>query len=402
MFLDIAAADATKLRFQVGQRVQCNYSDVVQCPCKSYTHWLTGTVVELFYVQEDTIPTGKCAPYRVFSDIGLSIYVPTDRDECIRGIVYLDIIPPSQDLKLTEFDFMDYWHRLDKTKWPDDWWTHPWFKELITAGAMTRLLLADICRTISSNVSAFPLITLLMHTNLSALAHELLREHASFSDGIKRLQKYYHDYFLRLEAFAMHCMLEKSGDPRARCVNPFDALGVKMRPKKCKALEDTLSIFPRRLQDLEKILGSKRADIETTLIVCAHYEDCHLEDALVAQENKRAEDERNKCMLRAERLEKQNRIRMEREERKKVESEAAAARDAQLDCRTNIPRKKTSNELNQSHPALDARRVGIRETRIEQARKHDYEKKLREKERIEEAERKTRLVAIGEAIQHGE
>ena len=64
------------LRFDIGDRVECNAGE-----------WLTGTIVALFY-RDDNMPQGMVAPYqiRVDADGGL-IWAPKDHDAVIRMIV---------------------------------------------------------------------------------------------------------------------------------------------------------------------------------------------------------------------------------------------------------------------------------------------------------------------------
>ena len=54
----IADKDTVQLRFQVGDRVECN--------CGS---WAPGAIVKLFYTQS-SFPAGKCAPYQIKLDGG--------------------------------------------------------------------------------------------------------------------------------------------------------------------------------------------------------------------------------------------------------------------------------------------------------------------------------------------
>ena len=90
MSLSLEGADATKLRFRVGSRVECR----VGRSWKTGTAiWETGTVSKHFYVQDDFEP-GMCAPYQVKLDgnfftenAGYTkyIYAHRDSDDFIRA-----------------------------------------------------------------------------------------------------------------------------------------------------------------------------------------------------------------------------------------------------------------------------------------------------------------------------
>ena len=74
MSLCLEGADATKLRFRVGSRVECNVGG----------SWQTGTVIKHFYVQDDFAP-GMCAPYQVELDDAHLIFAHRDSSESIRA-----------------------------------------------------------------------------------------------------------------------------------------------------------------------------------------------------------------------------------------------------------------------------------------------------------------------------
>ena len=73
MSIELAKADVAKLRFHVGSRVECK--------CQA---WEVGTVISLFYVQDD-FRSGYCAPYKVKLDNGRSIFAPSDTIDVIRA-----------------------------------------------------------------------------------------------------------------------------------------------------------------------------------------------------------------------------------------------------------------------------------------------------------------------------
>ena len=54
MSMKLSSADATKLRFAVGSRVECRLGD----------EWKAGTVCLHFFTQS-TFPAGTCVPYQV-------------------------------------------------------------------------------------------------------------------------------------------------------------------------------------------------------------------------------------------------------------------------------------------------------------------------------------------------
>ena len=64
----------TPLRFKVGSRVEC---------CVGTNHWESGTVIKLWYTEED-FAQGFYAPYQVELDDGNLIFAPEDSDECVR------------------------------------------------------------------------------------------------------------------------------------------------------------------------------------------------------------------------------------------------------------------------------------------------------------------------------
>ena len=83
-------ADATKLRFEIGERVECNCGQ-----------WKPGTVVKLFYVQKK-FPKGMCVPYQVKLDDGKLIFAPDDVDRIIRKLLPLPVAARSSGRNLPE------------------------------------------------------------------------------------------------------------------------------------------------------------------------------------------------------------------------------------------------------------------------------------------------------------
>lgn len=67
--------DATvrKLRFSIGDRVECNMGDT----------WEDGTVVNLMY-QEEQMPEELFMPYQLKLDNGKLVCAPVDSDGCVR------------------------------------------------------------------------------------------------------------------------------------------------------------------------------------------------------------------------------------------------------------------------------------------------------------------------------
>ena len=63
----------TKLRFTVGDRVECNVGD----------SWELATVVDLMY-QEESMAEEDFVPYQLQLDNGVLIYAPADSDGCVR------------------------------------------------------------------------------------------------------------------------------------------------------------------------------------------------------------------------------------------------------------------------------------------------------------------------------
>ena len=64
---------AEDLRFEVGQRVECNTGG---------GGWAKGTIVALMY---SATPTGAVAPYQIKLDDGMLIFAPIDDDRVIRA-----------------------------------------------------------------------------------------------------------------------------------------------------------------------------------------------------------------------------------------------------------------------------------------------------------------------------
>jgi len=74
LMLNIADKDTIELRFQIGDRVECNCGE-----------WKLGTVVKLFYEQKSFEP-GKCAPYQVrLDERDRLIFAPQDTEKVIRA-----------------------------------------------------------------------------------------------------------------------------------------------------------------------------------------------------------------------------------------------------------------------------------------------------------------------------
>jgi G3E family GTPase len=100
MSIKLADADTIKLRFAVGDRVECNCGK-----------WKAGTVVKHFYVQK-SFPEGYCAPYQVQLDDKKLIFAPSDDDRVIRAYTgegeipgddedYVEDVPDSEKLPVT-------------------------------------------------------------------------------------------------------------------------------------------------------------------------------------------------------------------------------------------------------------------------------------------------------------
>ena len=79
--LPIAASKSTRLRFDVGSRVECFTGE-----------WHPGTVIKLWYTQA-SFEAGMCAPYQVELDKGNIIFVPEDSNRCIRATDKEDVDP---------------------------------------------------------------------------------------------------------------------------------------------------------------------------------------------------------------------------------------------------------------------------------------------------------------------
>ena len=79
--LPIAASKSTRLRFDVGSRVECFAGE-----------WHPGTVIKLWYTQA-SFEAGMCAPYQVELDKGNIIFVPEDSNRCIRATDKEDVDP---------------------------------------------------------------------------------------------------------------------------------------------------------------------------------------------------------------------------------------------------------------------------------------------------------------------
>ena len=88
MYIKEADVATTKLRFEVGTRVECNCGG-----------WEPGTIVKVFY-RQSSFPPGTVAPYQIRLDNGKLIYAPIDEDRVVR--VYLDVYQ-----EVDEFDDLD-------------------------------------------------------------------------------------------------------------------------------------------------------------------------------------------------------------------------------------------------------------------------------------------------------
>lgn len=75
MYIKEADVATTKLRFEVGTRVECNCGG-----------WEAGTIVKQFY-RQSSFPPGTFAPYQVRLDNGKLIYAPIDEDRVCRAYV---------------------------------------------------------------------------------------------------------------------------------------------------------------------------------------------------------------------------------------------------------------------------------------------------------------------------
>ena len=73
----LVAFDTVSLRFAVGARVYCTYSDGASM------YWEEGRVLTHHY-HEDGFDPGKFVPYQVELDNGLCVYAPEDCDDYIR------------------------------------------------------------------------------------------------------------------------------------------------------------------------------------------------------------------------------------------------------------------------------------------------------------------------------
>ena len=71
---ELAENKQRSIRFQIGEKVQCNTPD----------GWQTGTVVAHQY-REDDFPPGMTVPYQVEIDGGGLVYAPYDDDDFIRA-----------------------------------------------------------------------------------------------------------------------------------------------------------------------------------------------------------------------------------------------------------------------------------------------------------------------------
>ena len=71
---ELAENKRRSIRFQIGEKVQCNTPD----------GWQTGTVVAHQY-HDPEWPPERFAPYQVELDAGELIWAPVDSGECIRA-----------------------------------------------------------------------------------------------------------------------------------------------------------------------------------------------------------------------------------------------------------------------------------------------------------------------------
>ena len=69
------AKRAAKLRFKIGDEVECNLG---------FNKWKTGKVISLFF-RDESMPPGMTAPYQVQLDEGDIIFAPADKEELIRN-----------------------------------------------------------------------------------------------------------------------------------------------------------------------------------------------------------------------------------------------------------------------------------------------------------------------------
>ena len=75
MSMELSRATKLKLRFAIGDRVECKLQD-----------WQPGTVVEQFYVQEG-FAAGTCMPYQVALDDGRLVFARQDESHTIRALL---------------------------------------------------------------------------------------------------------------------------------------------------------------------------------------------------------------------------------------------------------------------------------------------------------------------------
>ena len=75
------ADERPRLRFHLHDRVECSYND----PCTRCSKYASGTIVQLWYREEEW-PAKCVAPYQIrLDDSGALIYAPFDEDGCIRA-----------------------------------------------------------------------------------------------------------------------------------------------------------------------------------------------------------------------------------------------------------------------------------------------------------------------------
>jgi G3E family GTPase len=90
MTMKMSDAETVKLRFAVGDRVECNCGQ-----------WKPGTITKHFYTQS-SFPEGMCVPYQVRLDEGKLIFAPQDVDRVVRAAA-----PSAAALADPEDEFMD-------------------------------------------------------------------------------------------------------------------------------------------------------------------------------------------------------------------------------------------------------------------------------------------------------
>lgn len=72
---ELLESKVAALRFKLGDKVEC----------KTSAGWLKGTIVNIMWRDDESMPTGMTVPYQIKLDDGDLIYAPFDDDEIIRS-----------------------------------------------------------------------------------------------------------------------------------------------------------------------------------------------------------------------------------------------------------------------------------------------------------------------------